>query len=312
MNKIVMLACLCFQALAQPVSTPVVPAQPTTATYGLSALNEFQTYTRASYLAKFGVQAPAYNPAAPPRTWFDTSALPGPYLVVSVNTAQTPPAQLVPMAVPVSIGYPNLSGAFQYPLYVNFPSSTTAVQVLPGAPTSLPVQVTNICSVGDAQTVANSFGPGTAITIDPSYNTGMTWNSETRRPYDVTPVGGQPLNACNLLLTMTHMNFSTDGTYASGGFGAPGFWSNASSSNPTWTPTPDPGLNPVGTPVPVPARSLLANEAFAIGPLATVDIVNTSVPSNSQGGSALTAAQQLYMYNVLDVMNKRYGLGVTQ
>lgn len=57
-----------------PVSVAAFPAQPNAQFYGFSALQIFTEYTRDSYLAQFGVQAPAWNRTRGKKTWFDSSA----------------------------------------------------------------------------------------------------------------------------------------------------------------------------------------------------------------------------------------------
>ena len=46
-----------------PVSQPVVPAQPNTEFYSIQDLALFKAYSRESYRAAFGMEAPAYDPA---------------------------------------------------------------------------------------------------------------------------------------------------------------------------------------------------------------------------------------------------------
>ena len=56
------------------VSLPIVPPQPNKEVYGFAELALFQTYTRETYLASFGVQAPAWDPSRPSKFWFDSTA----------------------------------------------------------------------------------------------------------------------------------------------------------------------------------------------------------------------------------------------
>ena len=56
-----------------PISQPVVPAQPNTEFYGLQDLALFKSYSRDSYRAAFGVEAPAYDLSRRPKSWFDSS-----------------------------------------------------------------------------------------------------------------------------------------------------------------------------------------------------------------------------------------------
>src|SRR5215471_15393890 len=59
--------------MTTPVSRPVPPVEPNQLAYGISQLALFTSYTRASYLAAFGVQAPAWDPSRVRKTWFDST-----------------------------------------------------------------------------------------------------------------------------------------------------------------------------------------------------------------------------------------------
>ena len=59
-----------------PTSVPVVPAQPVQANYSAAQLGLFQTFTRDSYLATFGVQAPVWDPTRVDKYWFDSTVDP--------------------------------------------------------------------------------------------------------------------------------------------------------------------------------------------------------------------------------------------
>ena len=56
-----------------PVSQPVVPAQPNQELYSVQDLALFKTYSRDSYRAAFGLEAPAYDPARLLKSWFDST-----------------------------------------------------------------------------------------------------------------------------------------------------------------------------------------------------------------------------------------------
>src|SRR5690349_20763739 len=61
------------ESMGTPVSRPVIPAQPNLLAYGTSQLSLFESYTRESYLAAFGVQAPAWDPSRVRKAWFDST-----------------------------------------------------------------------------------------------------------------------------------------------------------------------------------------------------------------------------------------------
>ena len=62
------------QTAAVAQSVPIVPVQPDKEQYGVSDISLFKTYkTPEQYRAEFGVKPPAFNPAARPKTWFDST-----------------------------------------------------------------------------------------------------------------------------------------------------------------------------------------------------------------------------------------------
>ncbi|MDE2100757.1 MAG: hypothetical protein KGL39_26160 [Patescibacteria group bacterium] len=314
MKKFILSLALTVAAFAQ-TSTPSAPAQPPTAVYSPSALQEFVTYTRASYQAAFGVQAPPFNASQAPRSWFDTSSNPGPYQVVQSNPGATPPAALVSLPVPAGVNLPNLVGAYQYPAYVNLPATTVAVFQWPGIGGTTPIPVSNICSLSDANLVAasmaNSSTPlaSTSIGIDAAYAQNAVWGAETRRPYTVT-VGTTTYDVCPLVVAMSHV-VTQNGQYVSGGYGSPGVWSNLNSGAPTWVSTPDPGLTTTTTPVPVPVRSLLPGEQFQLGLLNSLQVVNTNAqPITPSAGASLSQNQLNFILQVVEKLDSMMGLGI--
>jgi hypothetical protein len=56
-----------------PISVANEKPQPDAALYGTDALELFTSYSRDSYLAAFQVEAPAFDPSKPTKTWFDSS-----------------------------------------------------------------------------------------------------------------------------------------------------------------------------------------------------------------------------------------------
>lgn len=292
-----------------PTSLPTIPVLPSLPA-ATAALDLFATWTRASYLAAFGVQAPPYNPSEPTRNWFDTSANPGPYSCVQVSGST---ASIVPLAVPANVAVPNLPGAYQYPAWSN-PATTTAVLTFPGTnnPGPMPsVQVGEICSQADAQAVAAACPAGTTVTEDPS-DANVTWNTETRRTWLINvPNGPQGVFAATLRATMTAISTDTSGNYVSGGVGSPGSF-QVSGSSLVWVPTPDPGLS-AGAAMAVPCAPLWANTAFAPGPLGIgVEIISSATPSASgEGGLTATQAALLQRNNtILEALNTFFRLGV--
>ena len=58
-----------------PTSVAAALPQPSEAVYSTDTLALFKTYTRDTYLAEFGVQAPAWDPNRSRKAWFDSAAL---------------------------------------------------------------------------------------------------------------------------------------------------------------------------------------------------------------------------------------------
>ncbi len=113
-----------------PVSQPVVTAQPNTEFYSIQDLQLFKAYSRDSYRAAFGVQAPAYDPARVPKSWFDSTvdvSDPSNVAVYRV-VAQDPNGKgiLRQMVMPAQeAATVNLPGTIQYPPYVVAPTLAT-------------------------------------------------------------------------------------------------------------------------------------------------------------------------------------------
>jgi hypothetical protein len=59
--------------MSKPISQPVVAVQPNQQYYGTQELSLFKTFSRDTYLATFGVQAPAYDPSRLIKSWFDST-----------------------------------------------------------------------------------------------------------------------------------------------------------------------------------------------------------------------------------------------
>src|SRR5258708_38247186 len=62
------------QTVMAPASLPVSQPQPNAAVFPVQYLTLFKTYTRETYRGAFGVEAPAWDPARPTKSWFDSSA----------------------------------------------------------------------------------------------------------------------------------------------------------------------------------------------------------------------------------------------
>jgi hypothetical protein len=254
------------------ISVPVTPPEPNLLAYGIQELSLFTSYTRDSYLAAFGVQAPAWDPTRVRKSWFDSTVDTSSPTNVAVYNFAAPNAVNVyaiqQMVLPASdAATVNLPGAITYPTYVVASSDATRAGV--------GLNPNYLSLESDAQTLMTTLG-GTQL-IDEGLGTAFPTVyplDEPRRLWAVL-FNGLPLNA-GLLLLMQNAN----------GIGAPGRW-DTSTGDPTWIPAPAPptGLNDTRTPRPMPCRSLLPNEEFQNG-LMGVSIVRTDLQNqqNQQAG----------------------------
>ena len=235
-----------------PVSVPVVPFQPNQANYPVDALALFQTFTRGSYLAAFGVQAPAWNPLWPTKSWFDStvdaaSSAQLSYTVFATSTASFQQLSLS-SAEAASV---NLPGAVSYPPYLVAP--TTATRGGPAVdPRWLSLQA-------DAAALMAQLGGSKLVdggVADTPLMPVVYPPSELRRMWEFA-LGGVPLNA-GLLLAAQNAK----------GVGAPGQWNLSVPSDPAWVAAAAPtGLNDTRLPVAMPLRGLLPNERLMPSPL---------------------------------------------
>jgi hypothetical protein len=249
--------------MATPVSKPQSPAQPNLLAYGISELSLFSSYTRESYLAAFGVQAPAWDPSRVRKTWFDSTVDTSDPANVAIYkiVAQDPSGAWVlhQMVIPATeAATVNLPGAVAYPPYTVAPTQVTS-----GGYTINP----NYLSLeADARALMAQLGgsgfvqeTGNAIfpIVFPA--------SEPRRIWDFV-VNGAEVNAGALLLARN-----------ANGIGAPGHW-DTSHGEPIWIsdPAPPTGANDTRPVCPMPVRDLHPNEKFQTG-LMGVSVVRTDL-----------------------------------
>lgn len=253
--------------MSTPVSAPVTPPQPDQECYGIQSLTLFVSYTRDSYLAAFGVQAPAWDATRVTKTWFDTTvdtsnpANTATYNVVAVNSSGV--WGLQPLTIPaIEAATVNLPGAVNYPPYTVAPTDASSGGAVIN-PDYLSLQ-------SDAQALMVTLG-GTDLTEE-------TGNAafpivypadEPRRIWDFY-VNGILCNAGQLVAQRN-----------ANGVGAPGTW-QTTTSGPVWTPAPAPtGLTDARPPRPMPVRNLLPNEQLQTG-LMGVSVIRTDLEQQQQ------------------------------
>jgi hypothetical protein len=271
--------------LNAPESQPTVPAQPNLPDYGFGSLALFASYTRASYLAAFGVQAPNWDATKAPKAWFDTSGTnPSTYLAPNLLAVSGSSAEQPLTVIEAATGQPraltpeeaaavNIPGLISYPPYVVAPSD--AIQLATGAtlnPTYLSTFAQAV-QLAVAWGVPATFGiPGaTIVDMDPGGDQAYVYpTGEARRWYGIL-YNGQPLTVGTELAQMN-----------SQGVGYPGQWNLSAPVGPTFEFTaalPDgiwAGVAPAGSAIPCPVRPLLPTEYFE-QVLGGSEILNTNL-----------------------------------
>ena len=276
--------------------SPTVPPQPQSATYAINALEEFQTYTRASYLAATGTQAPAFDITKPAKSWYDTTV---------TGTAT----------------YLVYNGSLTQPALVNLtmPSTQAAVVNLPGLPTFPPyVQaVSNIQIVGPNGTFSSNYGGVYQSTFAQAQalmneigDSGLVISTGTGpmapgsafayvKIDSSNPVSIYLLNNQNVGLMLQQRNMN--------GVGFPGTWAKNSTGNYVFAPAVlnDGSTSTLGS-VPVPVRGLLPNETLVSvvnGLIPTPEVQRTDMtPTTTVPGGGLSAADEATLNHILKIL----------
>jgi hypothetical protein len=239
----------------RPVSQPVVPPQPPAEFYGVQELALFKTYTRETYRAAFGVEAPPYDPSRIAQTWFDSTAdtsRPDNVMVYRIVARDANGWSVRQLVIPASeAASVNLPGAPRYPPYVVAPSK--AVRTAPGGLTPQPVNPDYLSTHSQALELMFEVG-GMSIVEEPAMGGGFGIYyppDEPRRLWHIV-IQGRGVNA-GLLLKNRNAR----------GVGAPGRW-NLSGEEPEWIPDPPPpgGLDDTRPARELPVRDLLPNEVL--------------------------------------------------
>jgi hypothetical protein len=243
--------------VARPVSLPVSQPQPNAAVFPVQYLRLFQTYTRASYRATFGLEPPAWDPARLTKSWFDSSADTSDPSNVAVYKLLGQDSSgnwtLQQMVIPSSeAATVNLTGQVFYPPYSVAPTNATRGGIVMNA--------AYMALQSDAQELMTAIG-GTQLTDqavdgDPA----NAWMpilyppDESRRMWFFL-YNGQMQYVGILLMSKNAL-----------GVGSPGQWVTSSGA-PIWSPaTPAPtGLEDTRSPRAMPMRNLLPNEQLQTG-----------------------------------------------
>lgn len=274
--------------MSNPVSQPGAPPQPDQPYYGVQELALFKTFTRESYLAAFGVQAPPYDSSRLIKSWFDSTvdtSNPGNvalYKIVAQDRAGKWGMQqlVLPAAEAATV---NLTGPVVYPAYVIAPTRATrgGAEINP--------QYLSLES--DARAIMAEIGGGGIVDEGTSPGFPVFYPAdEARRVWDVL-FRGQPLNVGLLLLAKNAK-----------GVGAPGRW-DTSSGDAVWIadPAPPTGLNDTRPPRPMPVRDLLPNERLQTG-LMGVGVIRTDLQPPAPG--QFTADDRATLQQIYQIVSR--------
>src|SRR6266404_4533333 len=251
------------QTMSSPVSQPVIPPQPNLAVYGTQELALFKDYTRDTYRAAFGVEAPHWDPSRLKKSWFDSTADRSDpanvaiYKIVAKDQSGNWAIRQLVMPAQEA-GAVNLPGAQVYPPYVVAPT-----QAARGGSGINPIYLS---LESDARTLmAELGGQGLVDEVNTSVFLIVYPADEPRRAWDIL-FQGHAENAGSLLF-----NRNTKG------IGAPGRW-DLSSPTPVWVPAPLPptGLDDTRPSREMPVRELLPNEKLQTG-LMGVSVIRTDL-----------------------------------
>lgn len=249
-----------------PVSLPVSPAKPVETTYGIERLEVYKRYTRESFKAAFGVDAPNWDPTRRAKAWFNS--------------------QLVG-AGDSFYGYLGYDEATQSLRSVTIPSREAATVNLPGvtpwepyevAPTNAieklghqPINAMRLSTHAQALTMMNALKLNNQTVVDEGLGV-IDYGDDDRREWAILPDGGN----VGLLLELQGQS----------GVGHPGKFGRSADGTWFWTPAEvQDGINTgVATEqaVPVPLRPLTPDERFIIGFGGRPEITRDA-PSSSAG-----------------------------
>lgn len=304
MKKIFALFMICLGLYAQ---APVVPPQPATSPYAVNALELFPTYTRATYLAKTGTQAPPFDITRPAKAWYDSTATGSTTYNVFNQSPSAPELLSITLTQQVANSV-NLPGLPTYAPYVQQVSNVIVTNGASGSGYSGLYQSTEAqadslkAEIGDASlSITSGLGqmfPGSAYVyqkIDAS-----------------NPVGIFLLGAQNVGQMLQQRNAN--------GVGYPGTWSKNTAGNYLFSPATlnDGSTSTLGS-TPTPVRPLLSNEALVsvpLGILLTAEVVRTDLPSTQPSNvpttDGFTAADRTalsQMMTLLQALAKAFGVG---
>lgn len=275
------------------VSKPVVPAQPDKLQYGVLDLSLFKTYTRDSYLAAFGVQAPAYDPSRRIKAWFDSTVDASDpeeavvYKILSTDKNGAPSIKQIALTSKEASTV-NLPGVVTYPSYVIAPTQASRGPALlsPGF-LSLESQGREIiAAVGRGDLVDE----GTTDQYPVIYPAG-----EPRRMWAIL-IGGTQTNAGALLQDRNAR-----------GVGSPGHWTLPPNGGVAWIADPPAptGFDDTRPWREMPLRDLLPNEVVTATPFGVVIVRTDKQQQADQADGKFTPSDRQMLQQILEILTKK-------
>ena len=249
--------------MANPVSQPAVSAQPNTEFYNIQDLVLFKAYSRDSYRAAFGMEAPPYDLSRLPKSWFDSTVdVSDPDNVAVYRIVAQDPSgngMLRQMVMPAQeAATVNLPGAIHYPPYVVAPTLATR-----GGSVMNPIYLS---LESDARALMTQLG-GAGLQQEDLPSFPATYPSDEPRRQWYFLFQGQAVNVGALLLMRNTR-----------GVGAPGHW-DVSTPQPVWVPDPPAptGEDDTRAPRAMPVRDLLPNEQLYKGMMGILGVLRTDL-----------------------------------
>jgi len=277
--------------MSNPVSVPIVPPQPDKEAYGFAELALFQTYTRETYLAAFGVQAPAWDPSRLSKFWFDSTADASAagnvvaYKIFAVNSTGIWALQQLVLSAAEAAAV-NLPGSVTYPPYVITPTDATRGGSAQNAE--------YLSMESDARTLMAAFGA-----------TGLVDEGATVY-YPIVYPPGEPRRSWAILLNGHQQNVGELLAERNArGLGSPGHW-DTSQGFAVWVPDPPAptGLDDTRPPRPLPVRDLLPNEIIQTG-LMSVNVARTDLQqANAIQSGAFLPADRTTLQGIYDIVSR--------
>ncbi|MEQ1886220.1 MAG: hypothetical protein ABL967_14235 [Bryobacteraceae bacterium] len=280
-----------------PSSIAAALPQPESARYSTDALALFKTYTRDSYFTEFGVQAPAWDPARPPKAWFDSSASANisqatkTYSILGQQSDGTWTLQSMTLTAAEAAAV-NLPGAVEYPQYR--PASTRTTRA------GQSINPIYMVLEDDARAVMTEVG-GTGLFDEGALSRNAVSYPKASYPADeqrriwAFQVNGQQYFAGLLLASKYGL-----------GVGWPGRW-DFSRGYPLWVSDPPPptGIADSRPPVPAPVRTLLPSERLQAGPMGIGVVVARLDLEEASAAGGFTPADRAMLQKILEVLQSK-------